>query len=76
MMIVFNPMFDEMPTITDVWGVLNGSDMLKGFALHHALNEFFPVWLDSQRGEGLDWVEPENITDLYNEWVMKKAAQS
>lgn len=72
-MIVFNYRSEEMPDITDVWGVLNGSDIFRHMALRYAISDFLPILLDTETGEGVDWIEAEKITDIFNEWMTKKA---
>ena len=67
-LIVFSPSFDEMPDIGDVWGVLNGSDVLHGVALRSAISRFLPIWLDMPF-DGHECFEAEKITDAWHEFI-------
>jgi hypothetical protein len=75
LMITFGPGWDEMPTLEDVWQVLNGNDMLKYMALSNTLSHFLPILLDEQTGDSFHWAEAEQITEKYNAWVKKETAQ-
>ena len=71
-LVAFNTENEEMPTIPEAIGIMNGSDVLQSIRLWRSVSSFLPVWFDSALPDDADNFSAEKITDAYNEFVMSK----
>ena len=70
MLVASHPSYEDEPTLTDILGVLNGSDLIRHVGLLNCLSQFLPVWFDMDIQDNITDFDAEKIADAYNKFVI------